>query len=299
MAGQALLGKMIFWLAIAVPERQEGDLPDFDLKGKLLEVLYGIFSTALVEIQRFIMDTFVIMESALHNEAIAPWYGQYVLIANIFSILVFAGYASVTTWEMTFNLSGALTRVKELFPRFLVGMVMVNSSIYFCEFVIYINNLLITGLLEATTAREWLANLNYSNSPGNLLGMNIVMMIVLTASAMLLALVGQSREVLLYLLTLTAPISCLLWIIPETSGWFWMWLKELIAWTFSGFIQLTALIIGFAVLLGNRHDIYTKVGDFFAAVAIYTVMATLPFMVRQWVTAMFVKVRVLRGPAVL
>lgn len=299
MVLQSLLGKTVFWLAAAIPEQEEGNLFNLNLKEKLLEVLYGVFSTALVEIQRFITDTFLIMESVLHNEAIAPWYGHYVLIANIFSILAFAGYASVTTWEMTFNLSGALTRVKELFPRFLVGMVMVNSSIYFCEFIIYINNLLTTGLLEATTAREWLANLNYSNSPGNLLGINIVMVIVLTASAMLLALVGQGREILLNLLTLTAPVSCLLWIIPETSGWFWMWLKELIAWTFSGFIQLTALIIGFAVLLGNRHDLYTKVGDFFAVVAIYTVMATLPFMVRRWVTAMFVRVRVLRGPAVL
>jgi hypothetical protein len=121
------------------------------------------------------------------------------------------------------------------------------------------------------------------------------MIIVLTAAALLLALVGQSRMILLNLLTLTAPISCLLWIIPETSGWFWMWLKELIAWSFSGFIQLTALIIGFAVLLGNRHDIYTRVGDFFAVVTIYMVMAALPFMLRSWVKSMFVKVRVLRG----
>lgn len=271
---------------------------DFDFKQKLLELFFEICSNALTEIQKFILDSFVLIESAVDNPAIAPWYKYYVLAANILGILVFACYSAVTTWEITFNLGGALARVKELFPRFLIGMVMVNGSIWFCEFIIVINNLMINALLDGAGGRDWLERLHYNPTPGTLAGVNVALIVVLLAAAVLLGLVGQSRIILVYVLTLLAPFSCLLWIIPETSGWFWMWLKEMIAWTFAELVQLTALVIGFAVLLGHRSDIYGKVGDFFAAFAIYTVMAAVPFFVRQWVGAMFVKLRVSVGTVI-
>lgn len=255
--------------------------------------IHGIFLNNLSNTQTFVYKSLFAQESILEIDLLQRWHFEYIFLANILMLIIVAGYASITTWEVNINLQASLTKIKEIIPRLVIGILMVNLSIYFCEFLITIHNLLINGLL--LVAGERITEV-LTTEPSNrgILQMDLILLMFLTISTLVLAFVIQGRQMLLLFLTLISPLSSLLWVVPETSSWFWMWLKEYITWALAPFFQVSLLVLSMSVLV-KPLGVAGSIPGIITLIALNLLLAIVPFLTRTWIQRMFLKINLPGG----
>lgn len=255
--------------------------------------IHGMFLNTLSNTQTFVYNSLLAQESILEIDLLQKWHFEYIFMANILMLIIVAGYASITTWEVNINLQASLTKIKEIVPRLMIGILMVNLSIYFCEFLINIHNLLINGLLLVAGERITEVFTTEPSSRG-ILQMDLILLMFLTISTLVLAFVIQGRQMLLLLLTLISPLSSLLWVIPETSSWFWMWLKEYVTWALAPFFQVSLLVLSMSVLV-EPLSVTGSIPGIITLTALNLLLAIVPFLTRSWVQRMFLKINIPGG----
>ena len=131
----------------------------------------------------------------------------------------------------------------ELLPRLLLGALAANLSLLFARFLIDLNNAVaggvgqvgLPGYDQATPSQEGMAL--------------IVTALAYGIVSILLILQMLMRLALLDLLIILSPLAMLLWVLPQTQGWFRWWIDLFPITVFQQAIQVLTLRLGTALMV--------------------------------------------------
>jgi Conjugal transfer protein TrbL len=131
----------------------------------------------------------------------------------------------------------------ELLPRLLLGALAANLSLSFARFLIDLNNAVAGGVGQvglpcydqATPSQEGVAL--------------IVTALAYAVVAILLVLQMLMRLALLDLLIILSPLAMLLWVLPQTQGWFRWWIDLFPITVFQQALQVLTLKLGTALMV--------------------------------------------------
>jgi hypothetical protein len=160
-------------------------------------------------------------------------------------IIADAGLGVVTVWSGV-NLMihphirapyhGAL----ELVPRVMLSGVLVNSSLYWGQFVIDLNNALCQELGGASMP-AWQSALQPNDAPALL---KLIAMAIYLVMGLLLFGQMLMRLALLDALLVIGPLALLCWVLPQTYSWARLWFNTFFATVFVQSIQVLVLQLG-------------------------------------------------------
>jgi len=133
--------------------------------------------------------------------------------------------------------------VMELLPRVVLAALAANLTLGFARFLIDANNAIsagvgqtgLPGYDQASPAQEGIAV--------------IITALAYSIVAVLLVLQMLMRLALIDLLIILAPVATLLWVLPQTQGWFRWWVDLFPATVFQQAIQMMVLRLGTALMV--------------------------------------------------
>jgi hypothetical protein len=103
--------------------------------------------------------------------------------------------------------------LSEFVPRLLVGAILVNTALWWCQFAIDVNNALAAVIGDATPP-----NWNALNGVHQTL-VDIVLGLVYVIVGLLLVLQMLLRLAWIDVLMVAAPLAAACWVLPQTQGW--------------------------------------------------------------------------------
>jgi hypothetical protein len=225
-----------------------------DLFGDPGRWLTTMFNTALVALGRETTDSAVGFMGWLlgngnvisqtpgplsYDSAVVNRLWQFVrLIANfaLAVVTVWGGVNIMVHPQIRAPYHGAL----ELIPRVVLGAALVNTSLYWGQFVIDLNNRFCAEL-GAAPMPAWDSVL-HPNQDSPL--MNLIATMVYLVMGLLL--LGQMlmRLALVDVLLVIAPLALLCWVLPQTYSWARLWFNTFFATVFVQSIQVLVLHLG-------------------------------------------------------
>ncbi|MGE0540941.1 MAG: conjugal transfer protein TrbL family protein [Dehalococcoidia bacterium] len=168
------------------------------------------------------------------------WDYSRALVNAAFAVIVLWGGLNVMVKEHT---RSPYHEAMELLPRLLLGALGANLSLSFARFLIDLNNAVAAGVGQvglpgydqATPTQEGIA-------------------LIITALAygivsILLVLQMLMRLALLDLLIILSPVAMLLWVLPQTQGWFRWWVDLFPVTVFQQAIQVMTLRLGASLMV--------------------------------------------------
>lgn len=243
------------------PERSGGPL-DFlpDLVPDLpdpKEWAADVFNQVLVTLLRGIADALRgavggVLDSSLNFITQTPPDGSYDSptvrsLWNVVRLIANAGLALVALWG-GFNLivreqiGSPYHEAMELFPRLVVGALLVNTSLSWGQLAIDLNNALCQALGE-TTLPAW----ERADTPTQLLA-DVIASVVYLVTGLLLLLQMLMRLALVDVLLVASPLGLLCWVLPQTQSWARLWSDTFFSAVFTQFVQVLALKLGGSLL---------------------------------------------------
>jgi hypothetical protein len=133
--------------------------------------------------------------------------------------------------------------LSEFVPRLLVGAILVNTALWWCQFAIDVNNALAASIGDATPP-----NWNALNGAHQAL-VDIVLGLVYVIVGLLLVLQMLMRLAWIDVLMVAAPLAAACWVLPQTQGWAQTWNEHFVGSVFTQFVQVIALKLGGILLV--------------------------------------------------
>jgi len=169
-------------------------------------------------------------------------------VANSFFILALLGCAALIMTSSTFETGYT---AKRMLPRLALGAVMSNASLSICGLLTTLDNAMVVGLLGPDPAQNTWAQLTSGITTGNLSGLVIFIILALAAAAMavFLIVIYVARDLLLVVLTVSAPLALATYGLPQTDELAHLWWRAYVVTLFLqvGHAILIAIGAGFAV----------------------------------------------------
>jgi Conjugal transfer protein TrbL len=128
----------------------------------------------------------------------------------------------------------------ELVPRVMLSGVLVNSSLYWGQFVIDLNNALCQAFGSASLP-AWQSALQPADAPALL---KLIAMAIYLVMGLLLFGQMLMRLALLDALLVIGPLALLCWVLPQTYSWARLWFNTFFATVFVQSIQVLVLQLG-------------------------------------------------------
>jgi hypothetical protein len=157
--------------------------------------------------------------------------------AGLGAVVVWAGINVMIRPHLRAPYQGAL----EVLPRIVLCAVLVNTSLYWGQFVIDLNNAL-CGVLGASGMPAW-DSASELPSDSNIL-LNLVAVGIYLIMGLLLFVQMLMRIALLDALLIVGPLAVLCWALPQTYGWARLWFSTFFATVFVQFVQVLVLRLG-------------------------------------------------------
>ncbi|MGH7610484.1 MAG: conjugal transfer protein TrbL family protein [Candidatus Dormibacteria bacterium] len=192
------------------------------------------------------------------------------LLAAVVGALLLAVllYSSLRT---VISAGDARHQLQLMLPRILLAVAMGALSLPLIQQAVNLNNAL-SAVVTGDGALN-LANLPWasplSSSALSSAGTNLFLLAfaaALVVAVVILVLAYVVRYTLLAVLSATAPLAALAWVLPETRGFARQWLRLLVVALFTQFAQLSVLRVAEALAFA-RHQ--TVVGGLYAFAALY------------------------------
>ena len=133
--------------------------------------------------------------------------------------------------------------LSEFVPRLLIGAILVNTALWWCQFAIDVNNALAAAIGDATPP-----NWNALNGAHQAL-VDIVLGLVYVIVGLLLVLQMLMRLAWINVLMVAAPLAAACWVLPQTQGWAQTWNEQFTGAVFTQFVQVIALKLGGILLV--------------------------------------------------
>jgi hypothetical protein len=168
------------------------------------------------------------------------WDYSRAIVNAALAVIVLWGGLNVVVKE---HIRSPYHEAMELLPRLLLGALGANLSLTFARFLIDLNNAVaggvgqvgLPGYDQATPTQEGIAL--------------IVTALAYGIVSILLVLQMLMRLALLDLLIILAPVAMLLWVLPQTQGWFRWWIDLFPITVFQQAIQVMTLRLGTALMV--------------------------------------------------
>lgn len=127
----------------------------------------------------------------------------------------------------------------QLLPRLALGALLVNTSLWWGQLLIDLNNAFCAALATAEALPGW-------NAAGSLADELVAQLarLVYVVVGLLLALQMVMRVALLDILLVVGPLAMLCWALPQAEGWARLWWGTFVATVFTQFVQVVALRLG-------------------------------------------------------
>lgn len=202
------------------------------------------------------------------------------LIAN--SLLIgFVLYYSINYLLYSLNvIQSELPTPSQFFFKILIGGLLMNSSFFICNEIIYINSLL-SSVIRTLGQEQLNININFSelinrlniiinieSSTTNIFSIDGILKIIFSFSFFNITFSYALRYVMIKIFILISPIAFLTLSTPSTSVFFKSWLKSFLALLFVEILASLILIIMFSITY-NTSDITSKlllIGSIFALI---------------------------------
>ncbi len=126
----------------------------------------------------------------------------------------------------------------ELFPRLILGALLVNTSLSWAQLAIDANN-----ALCRTIGQAGLPAWERADVADQVLA-NVIAALIYLVTSLLLLLQALMRLALIDVLLVASPIALLCWVLPQTQGWARLWSSTFFGAVFTQFVQVLALKLG-------------------------------------------------------
>lgn len=167
-------------------------------------------------------------------------WGVVRLIANAALVLVALwGGFNVMVRE---QLGSPYHDVMELFPRLILGGLLVNTSLSWAQFTVDANNALCSAVGQASLPAWERADV------GSQLLADLVAALIYLVTSLVLLLQALMRLALIDVLLVVSPIALLCWTLPQTQGWARLWSSTFLGAVFTQFVQVLTLKLGASLL---------------------------------------------------
>jgi len=168
------------------------------------------------------------------------WDYSRAIVNAALAVIVLWGGLNVMVKEHT---RSPYHEAMELLPRLLLGALAANLSLSFARFLIDLNNAIaggvgqvgLPGYDQATPTQEGMAL--------------IITALAYGVVSILLVLQMLMRLALLDLLIILAPVAMLLWVLPQTQGWFRWWVDLFPVTVFQQALQVMTLRLGASLMV--------------------------------------------------
>ncbi|MGD9893047.1 MAG: conjugal transfer protein TrbL family protein [Dehalococcoidia bacterium] len=234
-------------------------LPDLvpDLLPDPKEWAADVFNQVLVTLLRGIADALRgaiggVLDSSLNFITQTPAAGSYESptvrsLWNVVRLIANAGLALVALWGgfnliVREHLGSPYHEAMELFPRLVVGALLVNTSLAWGQLVIDASNTLCQAIGE-TNLPAW----ERANTATQLL-VDVIATVIYFVTGLLLLLQMLMRLALIDVLLVASPLGLLCWVLPQTQGWARLWSSTFFSTVFTQFVQVLALKLGGSLL---------------------------------------------------
>jgi hypothetical protein len=131
----------------------------------------------------------------------------------------------------------------ELLCRLAIGALAANTSLWWGQLFVEINNALCAVAGQATLP-AW----ERAETTTHVLA-NVLASFIYLVMGLLLVLQQLMRLALVDVLLLLAPLACVCWVLPQTRPWYERWDRAFFCAVFVQFLQVAALKLGSALLL--------------------------------------------------
>ena len=163
----------------------------------------------------------------------------------------------------------------ELFPRLIVGALLVNTSLSWGQLAIDANNALCT-VVGQSSLPAW----ERADTATQVL-VDVIALVVYLVTSLLLLLQMLMRLALIDVLLVAAPLGLLCWVLPQTQGWARLWSGTFFSTVFTQFVQVLALKLGGSLVT----DLTPGAPDstllaFFLGVAVLVLALKVPSLMR-------------------
>lgn len=189
-----------------------------------------------------------VMSSSLNFITQTPPAGSYAspTVQTLFGVvqaIANAGLALVALWG-GFNvitrphLGTPYHEAMELFPRLILGALLVNTSLWWAQLAIDANNALCSAVGEASLPAWQQADQTTQ------LFVDVFSVLIYLVTSLLLLLQMLMRLALVNVLLVVAPLGLLCWVLPQTQSWARLWSGTFFSTVFVQFVQVLALKLG-------------------------------------------------------
>jgi len=216
-----------------------------------------VFSQVLVTLLRGLADALRnvitgVMGSSLNFITQTPAAGSYasptvLALWGVVRGIANAGLVLVVVWG-GFNVivrqqTGATYHdVMELLPRLMLGAVLVNTSLWWAQFAIDVNNALCQAIGQSSLP-AW----DRADTASQLL-MNVIAALIYLVTSLILVLQMLMRLALIDMLLVIAPLGLLCWVLPQTQSWAHRWCSNFFNTVFTQVLQVVTLKLGGSLL---------------------------------------------------
>lgn len=250
-------------VATPTPAPPEGD-PAPDPSGGLLGFLpdpkqwaADVFNQVLVDLLQGLSNAIrgvvgSVLGSSLNFITQTPPAGSYAsptvqTLWNVVRSIANAALVLVALWG-GFNLiareqiGSPYHEAMELFPRLVLGALLVNTSLTWAQLAIDANNALCQAIGQASLP-AW----ERADSATQLL-VEVIAILIYLVTSLLLLLQMLMRLALIDVLVVVSPLGLLCWVLPQTQGWARLWSSTFFGVVFTQFVQVLALKLGGSLL---------------------------------------------------
>ncbi|MHB8618638.1 MAG: conjugal transfer protein TrbL family protein, partial [Chloroflexota bacterium] len=163
----------------------------------------------------------------------------------------------------------------EVLSRLVLGALLVNSSLAWCQLLIDANN----GLAQAI-GQAGIPSWPSADGSSQLLATVIAILLYLVMSLLLLIQMFI-RLALVDVLIVIAPIALLCWVLPQTQNWARLWSSTFTGAVMVQFVQVAALKLGGALMIDlGSSGADVKLLNLFLGVALLALTLKIPGLMR-------------------
>ena len=163
----------------------------------------------------------------------------------------------------------------ELLPRIAIAALLVNTSLWWTQLAIDLNNALCRTLGQASLP-SWEAA-----GAGAQTFANVILAVTYLITALLLLLQMLIRLALVDTLIVLAPLAFVLWVLPQTEGWSRLWTSTFASTVFTQLVQVVTLKLG-GLLLAELSPMAADTGlvSLFLSIALIALTLKVPGLMK-------------------
>lgn len=228
--------------------------PDSSLAQVLIDAIAGFLKSIVQSATKPVLDAIMAMltstPSLVNNSVIFNFWLTIVGIADSLFALVIAllGFQIMSATSLGFEEQ----TLKQMLPRVGLGFLFANTSIFLIDWVVQLNQALITAILNSSEGLSgaWLTN---AFDPAVLFAgamplVTLIFLVVFVLLSVVLLLFYITRLMILAVGAVLAPLLGLLWVLPKFKGMAESSMKAYLVTVFSLFVHVVIIQLASAFL---------------------------------------------------